>query len=180
MHLQILVLSTNNNNCAVYNLLARKATFIYNMNNNKPRISFSLLSRTDFCSLLALPTQCFEHFLHALRRQKLTIPLTSIPIKLLVLQTTPLTTVNKETSPKSFQLSHQQKWCFQERFPPCFLSMKDGSDQTKSFQHRGGSRQEANARAYRENTHTTSISLQGPIIWQLDTSSFFLTFCSLF
>lgn len=147
------------------------------MNNDKPWISSFLLSRPTSCScfFLALFTQCFEHFLHALRRQRLPIPTHKHPNK--TSSATNHSTLpfndSQQTSPKTFHLSHQQKWCFQERFPPHFLGKKDGSDQIKLFQHRGGSRQEVNVNAYWENTHTTSIWQQGPIIWQLDISSLF-------
>ena len=146
---------------------------------------FPLISPVSCSSLLlALSAQCFEHYLHADRRERhCPFPLTSIQIKFLVLQTTRnflWMTVNRDIPLKNFQLPHQQKRCFQKRFLPSSPDKKDGSDQTKTFQHWRGSGQKANVKAYRENTHPTSIWLQGPTIWQLETPRFFLTFCSLF
>lgn len=157
----------------MYNLLAKKNTFIYSMNNNKTRISSFSTKQTHFLFLLtfgfvrsmfwALPA-CLEKAkalpIHTHKHPNKTSSATSY--SLLPFNDSQLRGIPQKT----FQVPHQQKSCFQERLPPSSPDKKDGSDQTKLFQHRGGSGQEANVKAYRENTHATSIWLQGPTIWQ--------------
>lgn len=150
--MQILVFSTDNKNSAVYNLL-----FIYSIDNNKPRISSFATKKTHFLFLLICAFVCVS-FACLEKAKGCSFPSYKHPRT--VLQTTPyllLLSVSNQISPKTFQLPHQQKWCFQERFPSCSPDKKDGSDQTKLFQQRGGSGQKGNVKAYRENTHNTSI-----------------------
>lgn len=158
---------------------------MYGMNNNKITSSSFTTKQPHFMFLLNFAFICpmFWVLSACLRRQR-PIPTHNHPNKISSATNHSKLPFNdsqqRHIPQKTFQLPYQQKRCFQERFLPNSPDKKDGSDQTKLFQHRGGSGQEANVKAYRENTHTTSIWLQGPTIWQLETSRFFLTFCSLF
>lgn len=150
---------------AAYSLLAKKNTFIYSTNNNKSRTSsfstkqvvfFLLTSGFVHGEFWALPT-CLE------KAKALPIPTYKHPSKTSSAINHSMLPFNdssrRNSLKKSFQLPHQQKWCFQESFSPNSPDKEDGSDQSQLFQHKGGSGQEGNVKAYRENTHTTSVWL---------------------
>lgn len=63
----------------------------------------------------------------------------------------------RDIPPQKLPAAPSTKMMFLGDISTQFFRQKDGSDQTKLFQPRGGSGQEANVKAYGENTCTTSI-----------------------